>query len=56
MGLHVFLHCSPEAPAARVTVLVTGRLGREAIRCAGRPGCVVNALLVPFVLAAARRV
>ncbi|MFF4397472.1 3-hydroxybutyryl-CoA dehydrogenase [Streptomyces sp. NPDC001480] len=41
---------------ARVEAFVTGRLGKEVVRTRDRAGFVVNALLVPYLLAAVRMV
>jgi 3-hydroxybutyryl-CoA dehydrogenase len=45
-----------EAVLARAEHFVTATLGKEAIRSADRTGFVVNALLVPYLLAAVRMV
>ncbi|MEU6112835.1 3-hydroxybutyryl-CoA dehydrogenase [Streptomyces albidoflavus] len=45
---------TPDATVARVAEFVTAGLGKEAIRSTDRAGFVVNALLVPYLLAAAR--
>ncbi|MGC2999206.1 3-hydroxybutyryl-CoA dehydrogenase [Streptomyces sp. G35A] len=45
---------TPRETVARVAEFVTGGLGKEAIRSTDRAGFVVNALLVPYLLSAAR--
>ncbi|MFG3206609.1 3-hydroxybutyryl-CoA dehydrogenase [Streptomyces sp. NPDC048192] len=42
--------------ATRAEAFVTGRLGKEVVRAPDRAGFVVNALLVPYLLAAVRMV
>lgn len=45
-----------EETCAAAESFVVGVLGKQVIRCQDRPGFVVNALLVPYLLAAARMV
>ncbi|MEU8181970.1 3-hydroxybutyryl-CoA dehydrogenase [Micromonospora sp. NPDC049047] len=45
-----------ESVAKRVSVFLAERLGKEVIRSANRPGLIVNALLVPYLLDAIRMV
>lgn len=42
--------------AARAEIFVTGTLGKEVVRTRDRAGFIVNALLVPYLLAAVRMV
>jgi 3-hydroxybutyryl-CoA dehydrogenase len=45
-----------DAAAARVEQFASSVLGKQVVRCADRSGFVVNALLVPYLLAAIRMV
>jgi 3-hydroxybutyryl-CoA dehydrogenase len=45
-----------DAAAARVESFATNVLGKQVVRCGDRSGFVVNALLVPYLLAAIRMV
>jgi 3-hydroxybutyryl-CoA dehydrogenase len=45
-----------EEAAARVERFASDVLGKQVVRCGDRPGFVVNALLVPYLLSAIRMV
>lgn len=47
------LHTAPDT-IDRASDFVTGTLGKQVIRCQDRSGFVVNALLIPYLLAAVR--